>query len=106
MIVELLRPHDAKLKELLGFTSRDYLGFMERMENEGQARLDAQMESHIRPYRELIRPWFHHDGNGNFVPEDPSAFEKFCSERGRDCRREGAFRSGAWSRDVSVHHAE
>ena len=78
--LELLRPHDARLRTVLGFTSEDYLAFMERTEAEGQARLDTQGETHIAPYVERIRPWLHEDEKGRLVPKHPAALARFWEE--------------------------
>jgi len=78
--LDLLRPHDAKLLEVLGFTSSDYFAFMEYMETEGQARFDADAEANIRPFVERIRPWMHENAEGQTVPKNPEEFAKFWEE--------------------------
>jgi hypothetical protein len=78
--LDLLQRHDAKLLEVLGFTSGDYFTFMEYMETEGQARFDADVEANIRPFVDQIRPWMHENAEGQTVPKDPEAFAKFWEE--------------------------
>jgi len=79
-ILDLLKSHDPKLREVLGFTSVDYFRFMERTESEVQNRLDAQVETHVRPYADRMRPWFHVNKGGDSEPTNQAAFARFLAE--------------------------
>lgn len=56
-INDLLRSHDSKLKAALGFTTQEYLSFMERSENELNSQLLAEAKTHLDPFMKLYRPW-------------------------------------------------
>ena len=75
--LDLLRPHDEKLRELLGFTSTDYFVFFARFEAELNARIETEYKTWIRPFIERIDPWMHKDKKGKYVPKDSEAYARF-----------------------------
>ncbi len=76
-IMDLLQPHDAKLQEVLGFTSHDYQQFMDRTELELQDRLSAEMVTHVRPYVELMKPWYQVENRTSAQSSNPTGWEEF-----------------------------
>lgn len=58
-MLDLLSPHDAMLHAVLGFTSSDFFRFMERTERLVNERFAAELDTHVRPYRALMKPWAH-----------------------------------------------
>lgn len=69
-ICDLLRPHDAKLKDALGFTALDYLSFMERSEDELNRRLLVEAATHLDPFMKLYRPWLRDGDVGDHLDEE------------------------------------
>ncbi len=69
-ISDLLKPHDPKLKEVLGFTTQDYLGFMERTEDELNRRLLAEVVTHLDPFMSLYTPWLRGGDSGKDLDEE------------------------------------
>ncbi len=59
-LVDLLAPHDARLQQVLGFTSADFVRFMERTEVLVNQRFDDELETHLKPFQRLMRPWRQH----------------------------------------------
>jgi len=79
--VDLLAPHDAVLRNALGFTSADFIGFMERTERLIDQRFAAEMETHVLPYRALFKPWTSRLGAGQqLTPSEKASFQEFVEE--------------------------
>ncbi len=78
-ICDLLQPHDAVLAEVLGFTSIDYMAFMERTEAAAQKLLEAELEA-IGPFLERVRPWFRKADKIGMEPDDPDGWARFQAE--------------------------
>jgi hypothetical protein len=62
-IQDLLQPHDPKLQEALGFSTKEYLDFMQRTEEQLNELLFNESETHIGPYRDMFRPWLRENGD-------------------------------------------
>lgn len=56
-LLDLLTPHDAKLREALGFTSGDFFRLMERTEKIIDDRFVHEMKTLVLPYQALLKPW-------------------------------------------------
>lgn len=66
---DLLQPHESKLREALGFTSQDYLGFMERTEMALNSRLHGEVVTHLEPFMNMYRPWLQGGDDGDHLDE-------------------------------------
>lgn len=78
-IFDLLQPHDATLAEVLGFTSTDYMAFMERTETDAQKFMEAELEA-LRPFLKRVRPWFRKTKGVATEPNDPEGWARFHAE--------------------------
>ncbi|MBL9144862.1 MAG: hypothetical protein JNM99_14370 [Verrucomicrobiaceae bacterium] len=57
-IQDLMQPHEAHLKKVLGFTAAEYINFMERTEDGLNLGLLNEAETHCEPFMAMYRPWF------------------------------------------------
>jgi hypothetical protein len=81
-MMDLLFPHDLKFQELLGFTSKNFLEFMEGAEKALNRRVFKQLETHVEPFQRLMRPWGKYfNPKGDSIPSDKAAeFEAFLEQ--------------------------
>ena len=62
-MADLLLPHELKLREVLGFGYRDYVNFMDRVEEEINERFFKEADDLGRAYRQWMSPWDLKDRN-------------------------------------------